>query len=79
MLCEMVTTAAGPDYVLIAGKTYHLPSAVAKRFLEPEQPVEGRYEPFAKRARPGAAVTPIPPQPDPEDRAAFGDVDEDGD
>lgn len=58
----MLKTAAGPEYVLLAGKTYRIDSELADRLMD--ETVKA-----AVKARSDAVVSKIPATPDPSDNA----------
>lgn len=83
MFVEMITTAAGPEWVLSAGKVYNLPRALAAKFLHLTRTtrVDGKDviepTPACRLAKAGAKVARVQSPPDPEDK--LDDIDEDAD
>jgi hypothetical protein len=63
MKIKMLSTAAGPERVLHAGRCYNLPKDIAEPLLAGRN-VDG--QPYAVPA-PDGTPDRIPPQPDPQD------------
>ena len=76
----MLTNAASPEKIMLAGKAYRVSNEEAQRLLDPPAHVireagpDGKViehkitvGPFAKRAPGGTKLERLPPQPDPLD------------
>jgi hypothetical protein len=72
MLVTMITTAASPEHVLEAGKTYNLPSKLALLLVKSIGPHGAGY---ARLAAQPVKMTPVTP-PDPQDVPELPDEDE---